>query len=538
MNKETVVAMLIVGAATGAMAQTPRIEQVLVYPGGATVERRVPVKAGQALLRLACLPARFDDNSLQVTPEAGVTVGEITVQTVERAAAPECANSPLDTRIRELEDQVAAVTAEASAHDLALGYLKQLGQPGAGNKAGGAAASIPASAEALRRSGLDSLQKQIPLQRRKEDLKRQLAPLTAERDRLAQANPKLRTVTIRLASPRDGELRLSYRLTQAGWEPVYRAYLDTATGKLRLERHAQVAQSSGEDWTGVKLRLSTAQPNQPIDMRPPLPWRLDVLPPATARIVDRLVAEEAGKLPDKSTKGGLERVLIQARRGSAKADDEGPSFDVNVFQGEFATEFEAPGRVSVAADGQRIALALGGVDLDSQVLARANPSAEAQAYLVAVAKPPAGVWPRGAMQLFHDGAYIGQGTLMLANKDKLDLFFGRDEQLRVSVEPEQRNAGATGFISSRNEQKISHVYRVENLHQRRIAVELLEPSPVARHDDIKVVTQFDPQPADTAWRKEPGVVAWAFTLEPGQVQKLSAGYEISYPKDARIGGMR
>ena len=142
------------------------------------------------------------------------------------------------------------------------------------------------------------------------------------------------------------------------------------------------------------------------------------------------------------------------------------------------------------------------------------------------------------MQLFRDGAFIGQSTLAIANKDKLDLYFGRDELLRVSVEPEQRNAGAAGFIGSRAEQKIAHVYRVENLHQRPIAVQVLEPSPVARHEDIKVITVFDPKPGDTAWRKQPGVVAWSFTLQPGQQQKLSAGYEISYPKDTRIGGMR
>jgi uncharacterized protein (TIGR02231 family) len=256
-------------------------------------------------------------------------------------------------------------------------------------------------------------------------------------------------------------------------------------------------------------------------------------------------------MPDKSISGVLKLVaglapapavgkiiMTGTRRGAGEAVAEALDFDVDVFQGEFATEFEAPGHVTVAANGQRIALALGSVDLDSQVLARANPATEAQAYLVAVAKPPVGVWPQGAMQLFRDGAYIGQSELWQDSKDKLDLYFGRDEQLRVSVEPEQRNAGATGFISSRTEQKISHVYRVENLHQRRIAVELLEPSPVAQHEDIKVLTQFNPQPADTAWRKEPGVVAWTFSLEPGQVQKVSASYEISYPKDAKIGGMR
>jgi uncharacterized protein (TIGR02231 family) len=524
MKKETVLTLLIVVVASMAKAQPSRIEQVLVYPGGATVERRVAVKTGQKLLQLTCLPARFDANSLQLLPEAGINLGEISVQTVARTAAPDCARSPLDTSIRELEDQIAAVNAEASAHELALGYLKQIGS---GEK--GSGGSIPATADTLRRSGLDSLQKLLPLQRRKDELTLQLTPLRAERDRLAQANPQLRTVTVRLSAARDAELRLSYRLTQqAGWEPIYRAYLDTATGQVRLERHAQVAQSSGEDWSGVTLRLSTAQPRQTSGTPAPRPWTLDLLPPVN---VD--------SAPRPSYAAMAAPALVEARAGLMREDAAaGPSFDVSVFQGEFATEFEVPGKVNIAADGQRVALSLGSVQLDSQLMARSNPSAEAQAYLVAEATPPGGVWPNGALQLFRDGAFIGQSSLAIANKDKLDLYFGRDELLRVSVDAEQRNAGATGFIGSRAEQKIAHVYRLENLHQRAITVQVLEPSPVARHEDIKVISVFDPKPDDSAWRKQPGVVAWRFTLQPSQVQKLSAGYEISYPKDARIGGMR
>lgn len=502
-----------------ALAQTSgRIDQVLVYPGGATVERVVQVKTGQQQLKISCLPARFETDSLQVRPEAGVSIGEITVQTVDRAAAPECANSPLDARIRELEDQRAAVIAETSAHDLTLGYLKNIGTaPNAQLNTG--------TAEALRRSGLDTLQRQNQLQRRKDDLDRLLAPLTAERERLAQANPQLRSVAIRLATPRDTALRLSYRLSQAGWEPVYRAYLDTTSGQLRLERHAQVAQNSGEDWSEVKLRLSTAQPRQASGMPAPSAWTLDLLPPVSADTPRPMAAYAAAPAP-----------AMLMERSAAKTPDLG--FNISVFQGEFATEFEVPGRVAVAADGQRIALALGEVMLDAKLMSRSNPRVEAAAYLVAESARPAGVWPAGALQLFRDGAYIGQSRLAIASQEQLDFYFGRDELLRVTMEPEQRNAGNSGFIGARAEQKISRVYRIENLHQRRVAVQVLDAAPVARHEDIKVQTQFDPKPTNEAWRKQPGLMAWDFTLAPGATQKISADYLISYPKEARISGMR
>ncbi|WP_349741461.1 DUF4139 domain-containing protein [Roseateles cavernae] len=501
-----------------AQAQAGRIEQVLVYPGGASVERVLAVKAGQQQLKIACLPARFDADSLQLrAPEgSGLAIGEITVQTVARAALPECADSPLDTRIRELQEQQAALAAEAEAHELALGYLKSYTAPS------GQPASIAATAETLRRSGLDTLQRQQALQRRKQALERQLAPLTAERDRLLQANPQLRTVLVRLAAPRDAELRLSYRLSQAGWEPVYRAYLDSRSGQVRLERHAQVAQHSGEDWSQVRLRLSTTQPRQATGMPPPRSWTLDLLPPPSAELARPAPAYAAAA----------------AAPAPRQADGPELNFNVAVFHGEFATEFEVPGRVSVAADGQRIGLALGHQMLDAQLMARANPSTEAQAYLVAESARPAGVWPAGPLQLFRDGDFVGQSQLRVANQERLDLFFGRDERLRVTVEPEQRNAGDRGLIGSRAEQQIGRAYRIENLQQRHLSVQILEAAPVGRHEDIKVQTRFDPKPALASWRQQPGIVAWQFELAPGQSQRLTADYLIGYPKDARIGGLR
>ena len=522
-----------IALAQTAIPASSRIDQVLVYPGGATIERIVPVKAGQQQqLRLSCLSSRFDIDSLQLTPEPGVNIGEITVQTVDRATVPECANTPLDARIRELEDQQAAVTAESAALDLALGYLKNIGN---GETRGPATpnAQIPGTVDTLRRSGLEALQRQNQLQRRKEDIEKQLAPLQLEAARQKQGSPQLRTVLVRLSAARDTELRLSYRVTQAGWEPVYRAYLDTNSGQVRLERHAQVAQSSGEDWSGVKLRLSTAQPRQATDMLMPWSWNLDILPPVTADAQPLIGPAYARGIMAAPAPAPLLR-----RADASVAADPGPSFDVSVFQGEFATEFEVPARVDVAATGQRIALALGSTQLDAKLMARSNPHADATAYLVAESTPPAGVWPAGAMQLFRDGTFIGQGRLTVTGQDKLDIFFGRDELVRVSAEPEARDAGNKGFIGTRIEQKIGHVYKIENLHQRRFAVQVLEAAPVSRHEDIKVQSTFDPKPATLDWRKQPGVLAWEFTLEPGASQKLSAEYLISYPKDARVGGMR
>ena len=51
-----------------AQAQSSRIDQVLVYPGGAQVERVMTVKAGAQNLELPCLPGSFDAPTAQSPP--------------------------------------------------------------------------------------------------------------------------------------------------------------------------------------------------------------------------------------------------------------------------------------------------------------------------------------------------------------------------------------------------------------------------------------------------------------------------------------
>ena len=97
---------------TLALAQGSKISQVLVYPGGATVERVAKVAAGSQVLKLSCLTTRFDLDSLQLDGDAGMQIGDVSVQTLARERAPECAASPLDARIRELEDAQAGLKAE------------------------------------------------------------------------------------------------------------------------------------------------------------------------------------------------------------------------------------------------------------------------------------------------------------------------------------------------------------------------------------------------------------------------------------------
>ncbi|WCM93594.1 DUF4139 domain-containing protein [Acidovorax sp. NCPPB 2350] len=514
-----------------------RITQVTVAPGIATVERTARIAAGARGATFTCLPASLDADSLQISADAGVRVGEFKVATEDRDVAAGCAH-PLDERIRALEDQIAGVQAEIAALQRADRYLQGVaGGPardGQGTAppatAAPAAAQIPATAEALRKTTADTLARLTPLQRRQETLERDLKPLRAERDR-ASGGPRARAVSVavNLATDRDADLRLTYQVRGPGWQPGYRARLDTATGAVVLERLAVVAQRSGEDWSNVRLALTTQAAVRAAQGPRPGPWTLDVARPAPleAQSLRRSVAPAALAAPAPAPEATV-------------AQEPLPHFDVTAFAGSYATRFEVPQRLTVPANGQRTTLLLGTVDAPARLITRAVPAAQETAYLVAEIAPPAGPWPAGPVGLYRDGAFVGNGRLDFSAGDngpsdgKARLWFGPDDLVTVRAEPPQEVTGTAGLTGARVERRTLLAYRVENRHTAPITLQVLDTAPVSRNEKVEVESRYTPPPLSTAWEGTAGTVAWQQTLAPGAAARFSAEHTVRHAKDIEL----
>ncbi len=518
-------------AAAAPESAASRITRVTVYPGAAVVERAAPVAAGARRVVFECLPAKLDEQSLTASASAAVRVGEISVQTLPREQAAACA-SPLQERIRELQDKIAAADAEKEALDLSAEYLKAVikavqAAPDGGERAtatNASASAITATAEALRKSGQDNALRALQLDRRKEDLQRQLKPLLAESRRLGGS--RVTTVTVTLAAEKAGEARLSYQVRGPGWQPGYRAALDPAGPGVKLERLALVAQDTGEDWQDVALTLSTGQPGRATQAELPRPWTLDISQPELerARSADRAYAPAMAPA-----------VMSQeASAEEAGSAPEMPRFEVETTDRAYATEFRAPQRITVPASGERVTLTLGSVTVPARLITRAAPAVEEAAYLIAEITPPDGIWPAGPMQLTRDGALVGSGRLDFSQPAPIALSFGPDEQVSVKAEAAQDRSGTAGFMGSKGERKTRRAFSVQNRRKTPIELQVIDAAPVSKNERITVQSAYTPKPADTAFLKQPGLILWQQSLAAGATASFSAEHTIQWPKDAQI----
>lgn len=270
---------------------TSRIDKVKVYAAGATVTRiaQIQLSSGKVpeKVEIPGIPLALDDSSVRVRVEAGEGIAAIVTDVRIGLAVPprQETQQPLaDEAIREAAAEVQRIEDIITLIDNEITVLLQLEVPdrpeGEEGKApppspmGARLALANFSGEQIRDRIQEKRQNQEKLRKAQEHLKdleqkRSLASNAKE----IRPNELRKTVIIGLSYEGQGtiagqRLIVEYFVPGARWTPSYVCRLDSRnnTAAICLQQRSAIAlralicQCTGEDWSGVSLELSTAQP--------------------------------------------------------------------------------------------------------------------------------------------------------------------------------------------------------------------------------------------------------------------------------------
>lgn len=513
-----------------ACASNAPITRVTLYSGTATVERQAQVGPGMKELEITGLPANFDAQTLRIQASPGVQVGQVVTRDVGQAEAVSPREAELEAKLQALEDSRDLLNVEIESSVLVKNYLSKLnGGENASTPVDGK--SLGAAVDTIKRGGREALAQIQRSQVQLREIDKKIKTVQRELEKARSGARDQRSITVTVAAQQAGSVQLSYQVNRAGWKPAYRASLNSTTSTIELERMAVVAQKSGEDWSGVEMRLSTGQPRLSPQAPEPVPQRLTYYPPRPPQESRALAA------PAYAPEPVARAVAPVTLTGSRIATD---NFIPPVLetQGAFDTEFAVPNRVTLASDGREITLALSTLKVAAKQRVRVVPRQEKFAVITAEAERPSGVWLNGNIQLFRDGGYVGATHWNTQASDKLALSFGRDDLVRVTVDRADQQSGSRGFLSQRGEQQVADVFTISSFHKTPVDLLVLESTPVSASEEIKVKQVFSPQPGIAAWEQRQGVVGWEKTMAPNETMKINVGYNISYPKEGTVGGMQ
>lgn len=508
-----------------------RIDSVTIYPGDvAEIERvaEVGLEAGRGDFVFTGMPSAIINDSVRVA----VSTGEATIGGVEMVREP--VGEPPRERERRLRDAIEELEQKrqdaldrVAAANNEITFIEGLAELPKGEHAaealtaGEGAENWASLWERIGTGSREARRRARTGEREAADLQKEIDTLKQKLSQLGQSRQETVRITVPYRSTESGsvELALSYRVRGPSWSPQYEARLDTSEGHVILNRSARVSQATGEDWTDVRLALSTSQPVY--GERPELsPWWIDFAP-------------EVKPLQKAEQRLMRESVVADAAVGAA------PAAPAQTMNAEFAATYVISGRVSVPAGNEPRELPIGSHEMPAIIGAETMPQTDPRAWLIAdTSWEGEGPLPPGNVARFRDGAYIGEGRLeSWAPGEERTLAFGIDPRIEIDFKPLRDEAGKSGWITSKSTLARRYRLGITNRHDRALPVTALMRLPVSKNEDIEVETEFSVEPTEKNVDDDKGVHAWKFDLDAGASEEMELGYEISYPAGRELSGI-
>lgn len=526
-----------------------------VYSDRATLTRsaKVEIPAGAHTLILKGLPINLYADSLRAegSAKAEVVFGALTHkrESFQDYIIPR--EKELNEQIRDLQDSNRVYQAEKKALTVAKTFLENVGKQAQlreneeiakmdfnPERWGGAA-------DSLSENVAKNLKSMIALDFKIRDTNEKIQKLQNDLNQLRTGQKQSYEVAIPLEVDKATTLSfdLSYQIPNVGWAPIYDARLNTDTEELELIQYAQVWQRTGEDWSDVKLTLSTAQPSRGAGL-PELytNWlslysnvaRRQTRDSGFANMASNIASAPMAQMEMLSSADVAEEAApVEAKKAAFRG--------AQINAGGYVGEYEITGPATVKADGTQAKLLIGTFETENALEVQIKPQFSIEAFLVSKVKlkSEAPILP-GQVNLFRDGAFIGQAyTQMLRQGDESTLSFGVDDNVTVTRNTLKDEKSEAGLITKDNVIERHYVTEVKNLHKKPVKLAVLETVPVSKDEKIRVEILKDV--TTPGYQSDvdnvKGVTRWATELKAGQEAAVNLGWKVSWPKGENISGL-
>ena len=521
---------------------TSAIDTVTVYPDGASVTRVISLDLPSGDNRVVAkdFPLTLDPSSLRVEGEAG---GKLTIGAIDtrppRPVTP-VNLSEIDRRIETLRDQRAdldGAIASAEARRKFAQRFAEASPAGLGEKGEARPLSDWRAAFAAIADEVATTEAAIRDSKRKQrDIDREIARL--ELDRNAKPPAKLEvSIDLASAAATKATLRVTYSVRNARWSPLYDARLATGARDrkpaLELVRRAEISQSTGEDWSNVRLDVSTvrtARGGDAPDLGTLVVQYPQVPRPAAFGGVSSDRARSAAQLMPAPLMQDQEDNVA---RKAEKADEQQATAEISAFQ----ASFRIPGRVSIGASEGAKSLRIASDTTAPDLVIRSTPVLDPTAFLQAsfVQSEDAPLLP-GKVSIYRDGTFVGLGRMAAAGKDEtVRLGFGADDKVKIERSVLKHNEGSTGLIVTSKTDERAFKTTVRNGHDFPIRIAIQDRLPVSENEDIVVdMLPSTTPPTTTNVRDKRGVLEWGFEAKPGETRDINFAWRVRWPKDKGV----
>ena len=504
----------------------------LFYQGAEiTMQGELDLKAGENEIAIKGFPLYFDTNSVQITTPKGIALLSTEYQTknIESTLSSE-AIEKLKTELESIETSIIQINNKIKTNESTIEIL-----------------TIPTRMDSFESITLESLVQYADTYRvknqtlldeitnlekdllisetKKNELKKELGIIGENAKKELILNAK-----IYAASEQEKSLvKIVFFTEQASWTPYYDIEVKNIADPLELMLKAEIAQQTGIDWDGVKLKLMTVK--QSAGQVAPLfsAWYLNFVDNIIQKPVPR---KSMGQMKQNSyTYASAEMAVPELFEEELYDLPPSPIQESN----EISYTFQLETLCSLKGDGQEKQIELNKKQVNANFTYYCVPKMGDDAYLLAEISNWAdlGLIAGNANIRLYDtymgSTYINPQTI----EEKLTLTLGKDSRINVTRVKVQ-DSSTRSILGSDIKKTFTYKITAKNNQNGKIKMTIKDQQPLSNTKAIEVEMLKDTT-KPSFFNEELGVLVWDVELEAGEIRSFVNSFCIRYPKDKQIG---
>ncbi len=510
------------------------ITSVTVYLSGAQVTREAKISflKGPSSLVFSNLPVNINPQSIQLKGEGNFIILSIAHQINYMSAGRK------DKTVKILEDSLKIYEDQYALLNGLLQVLKSEEDMLKANRdirsteKGVVLAELKQTVEYYRTRLTEIKKEEIRLARESNVFNEKVKRVQNQLDLLnAKENQPTSEIHANISADADvaGKLTLTYTVLDAAWTPIYDVRASDVQSPVRLFYNANVIQNTGEDWNHVKIRLSTANPQQQGEKPILQPWFIDFqmlrsLAPSASVGYNSIEIKKSYKEADSDI--AVDEVVEENYASPTVAQ----YTEVNENQTNLEFAIRLP--YDVPSDNKEYTINIQDFTLPAIFENYCAPKLDREAFLIARITG----WENynlltGDINLFFEDTYVGKSRLNVRNtNDTLDLSLGRDKSIIVT-RVKLKDFTETKTIGNSKRETRAWEVTIRNNKKQKLQLKLEDQLPVSMNKDIEVEAL---DYSGGKYTKETGIITWKLQIEPASEKKVKVSYAVKYPKDKRV----
>ncbi len=318
-------------------------------------------------------------------------------------------------------------------------------------------------------------------------------------------------------------INLNYYITNAGWEPSYDLRALSTEQSVKLTYKARIHQQSGNDWSNVRLVLSTANPNRSYNIPELSPYYLGYSP---YQYKNKKLSVQ--QVPAGTSAGYSRADVVTMNKDEEVVEAKGAYEYTSVNENVIETEYDIKLNYNIPADGKEHYAAILVKDLRTLYRYKAIPKLNSNVYLTAVLPDwEDAITIGGEASVYYDGSYVGSTSLVPGGtEDTIQLSLGIDKNIAVKRQKMKDKCSQKVLDND-----IVHQYTFEitmkNSRASKIEIEVEDQLPLSYDKTVSI----DPKELSGAKLDDvSGLLKWRLTIPAKDSKRLSLVYQVKAPK--------